>query len=72
MTETIFSSKFNEHERAYKDCHCFKLIGAIDTNGDIYVCCHKVGQKEFCYGNLITDTIKEIYNKYCNKKSFHN
>ena len=39
------------------------MNGAVDANGDIYLCCHLVGYKDFCYGNLITDSAEDIFKK---------
>jgi len=47
-------------DRGYKACWCYPFIGAITVDGNIYICCHFVGIKQFCYGNMITDRTEDI------------
>lgn len=42
---------------------CIKNVVCIDMDGNIYPCGQFAGHSEFCIGNILTDTLKDILNK---------
>lgn len=52
-----------EPKKNYKTCHILPFNGAVDATGDIYLCCHLVGNSKFSYGNLLRDRVEEIFVK---------
>lgn len=46
--------------RNYDKCYAVPFIGAVGVDGLIYICCHKVEQSDFVYGNLLTEDIDTI------------
>jgi len=50
-------------KKDYKKCHILPFNGAVDACGDIYLCCHLVGYNQFCYGNLLTDSVEDIFER---------
>ncbi len=48
------------NDRGYSCCWCYPFIGAIDVKGDVYICCHMVGEKQFCYGNILQKPLREM------------
>ena len=41
---------------------CTETFIAIDSEGNVYPCCHFVGTKPLCYGNLLRSSFHDVYN----------
>ena len=56
-------NKMRRHD--FNFCHAYLLIGAIDVNGDSYVCCHQIEDKNkaLCYGNLIKEPVNKVMSR---------
>lgn len=50
-------------EKNYKGCPNADLIGAVDAKGDFYLCCSMIKDKTAKYGNLLKDSIDEIFSR---------
>lgn len=65
LVRTIISVKWNlifgKREYGFTACHSYGMIGAVDSHGDIYICCHMVGNDSFRYGNIFRDSINKIF-----------
>ncbi len=48
--------------RNYNRCLSFPFIVDIDSNGDVYPCGPQIGNKGFCYGNILSDSWDAIWN----------
>ena len=40
--------------------NCVKSMITIDVNGDVYSCTHFLGQKEYCFGNILEQPFEDI------------
>jgi MoaA/NifB/PqqE/SkfB family radical SAM enzyme len=49
--------------RGYNKCWCYPFIGTITVDGDIYICCHHINNKNYCYGNLLSDSVVDVIDK---------
>lgn len=49
--------------RTYERCPSADFIGTIDVKGDFYICCAMTNDKTAKYGNLITDSVNDIFKK---------
>jgi cyclic pyranopterin phosphate synthase len=48
----IISNKFFIDKNDFKACHAAELILTIDPVGDVYICCHHVGNAKYKIGNI--------------------
>jgi len=51
-----------KRDRQYKHCYGLPFFTYISTAGDVYACSAYLGKKEFCYGSIINDDFKIIWN----------
>lgn len=54
-------------EKIYSECYGNGYYAEIGPDGSMYLCCEKLLQKEFCFGNIIQNTVEEIYNSSLRK-----
>jgi MoaA/NifB/PqqE/SkfB family radical SAM enzyme len=50
----------NGYKKNYKGCPAADFMGSIDIKGDFYICCAMINDKTAKYGNLITNSAKDI------------
>lgn len=48
-------------KKIYSECYGNGYYAEIGPDGNMYLCCEKLLQKEFCFGNIIQNSIEEIY-----------
>lgn len=53
-------SKFHSFLREYKTCQASWFYSVLDARGDIYLCCHQVGNKDANLGNIYQTSWQEI------------
>lgn len=49
------------NKKIYSNCYGNGYYAEIGPNGNMYLCCEKLLQKDFCVGNIIQNSIQEIY-----------
>ena len=61
----VLSQKWDliDQNISFNKCWCYSFIGTITVGGDMYICCHHINNKKYCYGNLIREDIVDIINK---------
>lgn len=47
--------------RDYNTCEGHWFTNAVGADGKIYICCNLIGQEEFAFGNLKTETFKDAW-----------
>lgn len=49
--------------RKYRHCYIGNLFPTIAANGDIYNCCHHIGNKKYLMGNIYLNDLKTVFSK---------
>jgi len=54
--DVIISNKWDivfskDREFGFDKCHCARVIGTITDESQFYLCCHVVGNPNYCFGN---------------------
>jgi GTP 3',8-cyclase len=60
--------KWDEHKRPYGQCSAFSFWAHIDSRGDVWGCPMYLGKEKFKYGNIYTQSFKQIWNSSKRKK----
>lgn len=58
-----YSHRFDDlyKKKIYQECYGSGFFAEISPNGDMYLCCEKLMNEEFIIGNIITDSVYDIY-----------
>lgn len=58
-----FDRLFNRTERRYKRCIGNFFVTVIDAKKDVYICCHMRGVDKFKIGNVMNESLRDIWGK---------
>ena len=61
--DLIISNKWDivfskEREFGFNKCHCARIVGVITDKSLFYLCCHVVGNSNYCFGDTKSFSIK--------------